>query len=153
MQCSDWSERPLLEEQITYAGIDAWILTRLFDSLIHTSEIGKKGNMELQKSIRSLCKEYQVTLPEPIKNFLVRTDVPEDDVLTMKKMNENEMKDKNKDKAKNEEERDTDREKGKERGISVGAATKTMRSSLPLNAMKVKELNMSKQWTPTGLVL
>ena len=135
-----------------YAGIDAWILTRLFDSLLHTSEIGKKGTVDLLKSIRSLCKEYHVTIPEPVKNFLVRTDVPEDDLLTMRIMNE-EMKHENGEERDADRDRDTEKDGEKEIGDFVGVAKKAMRSSLPLNAMKVKELPMSKQWIPSGLML
>ena len=54
MQCSDWSVRPLSHEQVMYAGMDAWILTQLFDSLLLLSDISMKNDMK--KTVKSLCK-------------------------------------------------------------------------------------------------
>jgi hypothetical protein len=39
-QCSDWSARPLEEPQLIYAGLDAWLLTQLFDSVCFLVETG-----------------------------------------------------------------------------------------------------------------
>lgn len=36
MQCSDWSVRPLSQEQLNYASLDAHVLIRLFDALVNT---------------------------------------------------------------------------------------------------------------------
>jgi hypothetical protein len=36
MQCSDWSARPLSQEQLNYASLDAFVLTQLFDTIVAT---------------------------------------------------------------------------------------------------------------------
>jgi hypothetical protein len=42
MQCSDWSSRPLSKEQLTYASLDAHVLTVLYESLLATLREGRE---------------------------------------------------------------------------------------------------------------
>jgi hypothetical protein len=70
-----------------YAGMDAWILTQLFDSILMTSEIGMKNDMK--NVVRSVAREYHVTLPVPLDHFRVSTDV-RDEIAMAQMKNKNE---------------------------------------------------------------
>jgi hypothetical protein len=114
-----------------YAGLDAWILTQLFDSILMTSEIGMKSDMK--NIVRNLCKEYYVSVPEPLKNFIVSTDIPEERTtpfsVTLDDLNNI----------------------GRKNNAESGGGNDdviVMKKSLPLNAMKMRELNMPKKWEP-----
>ena len=111
-----------------YAGMDAWILTRLFDSIIKQSGI-LNINDAAKKTVKILCKEYSITVPDPVKNFIVSTGVPEErtkNTINSKETNEN----------KNEL---RSNENNNDNSI-------IMQKSLPLNVMKMRELGMPKNW-------
>ena len=111
-----------------YAGIDAWILTRLFDSIIKQSGI-LNINDAGKKTVKSLCKEYSITVPDPVKNFIVSTAVPDErtkNTINSKETNENKNEFRNS-------------ENSNDNMI-------IMQKSLPLNAMKMRELGMPKNW-------
>lgn len=124
----------LQEEQILYAGLDAWILTQLFDSILMTSELSM--NSDIKSVVRSLCKEYYVSVPDPLKNFIVSTDIPEERTTPFSVT----LDDLNKISRKN------NGELGGENDDVI-----VMKKSLPLNAMKMRELNMPKKWEPQRL--
>ena len=110
-----------------YAGIDAWILTRLFDSIIKQSGI-LNINDAGKKTVKSLCKEYSITVPDPVKNFIVSTAVPDErtkNTINSKVTNEN---------------------KNEFRNSENSNDNIIMQKSLPLNAMKMRELGMPKNW-------
>ena len=44
-QISPWHQRPLTEAQMIYAGLDAWALVQLFDSVIRLLKDGTEGNI------------------------------------------------------------------------------------------------------------
>ena len=67
--------------------MDAWILTQLFDSILMTSEIGMKNDMK--SVVRSVAREYHVTLPVPLDHFRVSTDV-RDEIAMAQIKNKNE---------------------------------------------------------------
>lgn len=91
-QCSHWERRPLTEEQLLYAGIDAWSLTLLFDSLCRKLQVASTGAVlvagtdstatkgkrksrghrgsELIEVIRTVTKDYSLALPQPLEDFL-----------------------------------------------------------------------------------
>eukprot|EP01041_Mallomonas_annulata_P008679 gene8679-17918_t len=60
-QCSDWAFRPLDASQLQYAAMDAYLLTKLFDSLyFHTR--WSMTNMSDQ-NLRKICRDYLVQFP------------------------------------------------------------------------------------------
>ena len=150
MQCSDWSVRPLSYEQVMYAGMDAWILTQLFDSLLLLSDISMKNDMK--KTVKSLCKEYTVNIPDPIKNFIVSTAVREDsakfDALFLS--NSIEENDSDIDDINSSNNNNDDNISGSSNNDSevenIIVTEKVMEKSLPLNAMRMKENNMPPIW-------
>lgn len=81
---------------------------------------------DMKNIVRSLCKEYHVTLPDPVKNFIVSTDIPEEHVQHSVSY---------------------DRRLNAPTGPEAVDAI-VMKKSLPLNAMKMRELNMPKKWEP-----
>lgn len=48
MCCSAWHERPLSTEQLTYAAIDAHVLTLLYDELLAGAQV----------DVPALCHDY-----------------------------------------------------------------------------------------------
>ena len=137
-----------------YAGMDAWILTQLFDSLLMTSEIGMKSDMK--SVVRSVARAYNVTLPVPLNHFRVSTDVPDEIAMaeankeTNKKNTKNGMSDKNMKKEEHSKEEDENHKKIENIPIHNDDSDSNdiviMQKSLPLKAMVFKELNMSKKW-------
>ena len=100
-----------------YAGMDAWILTQLIDSILTQSAILNTNN-DMKKVVKSLCREYYLTVPDPIKNFIVSTAVGEERTVNTIMIKDN-----------NDNKNDIITPK-----------------SLPLRAMMMRELNMPKNW-------
>lgn len=87
----------------------------------------------MKNIIRGLCKDYYVSVPDPLKNFIVSTDVPEERTgpfaVTLDDLNKNNRK--------------NSAESGDKNNDVI-----VMKKSLPLNAMKMREMNMPKKWEP-----
>ena len=83
---------------------------------------------DMRKIVKTLCKEYYVDVPEPIKNYIVSTAIPEERTH----LNSILLSDR----------------KEVENSINNNGVENTviMQKSLPLNAMKMKEINMPKSW-------
>ena len=151
--------------------MDAWILTQLFDSILMTSEIGMKSDMK--SVVKSVSREYHVTLPVPLNHFRVSTDVPDEiamaaankktemegkiDVKMMKNLKKKEKRNQDNDGNKNDnffENRNEKNENSDDYNDDNNSNSKSkdndniiiMQKSLPLKAMVFKEINMSKKW-------
>jgi len=59
-QCSDWGIRPLTSEQMHYAALDAYILTRLFDALLSSSSLAAADSSTV---LDPLVADYQIKFP------------------------------------------------------------------------------------------
>ena len=155
-----------------YAGMDAWILTQLFDSILMTSEIGMKSDMK--SIVKSVSREYYVTLPIPLNHFRVSTDVPDEiamaaankkmdvegkiDIKMIKNLKKKEKRNQENDSNKNDnnffENRNEKKENSDDYNVDNNSNSKSkdnddiiiMLKSLPLKAMLFKEINMSKKW-------
>ncbi|KAF8379983.1 hypothetical protein HHK36_027451 [Tetracentron sinense] len=88
LQCSDWSHRPLTEEQKTYAAVDAHCLLEIFT--VFQSKAIKEGS-SLHNSIELHPLNAALGLKEildkpgvlgPISWFLCRNTIPLDDALS-----------------------------------------------------------------------
>lgn len=126
--------------------MDAWILTQLFDSILMTSEISMKN--EMKSVVKSVSREYHVTLPVPLNHFRVSTDIP--DEIAMEAANKkNEMGAKMIKKLKAKEKSDDyndDNNSNSNSSSKNNDDTVIMQKSLPLKAMVFKEINMPKKW-------
>lgn len=60
-QCSNWAYRPLAPFEIEYAALDAYVLTRLFDSLFDS--IPCTNDLAAKKLLRSLSADYAIIFP------------------------------------------------------------------------------------------
>lgn len=60
-QCSNWAYRPLAPFEIDYAALDAFVLTKLFDTLF--DNIPCKSDVAARKMLRSLCTDYTIYFP------------------------------------------------------------------------------------------
>lgn len=99
MQCSDWSQRPLTEEQIQYAALDAFALLQLFDSFnkIHRGNCADRNTAAVD--IFSLCRNYKINIPTTQRpssllspNIMVNEEEMNDEfVITLKSLNMKEM--------------------------------------------------------------
>lgn len=149
--------------------MDAWILTQLFDSILMTSEIGMKNDMK--SVVKSVSREYHVTLPVPLNHFRVSTDVPDEiamaavnkkieregkvDVKMMKNVKKKEKSNKsdnnflennNENNEKSGDCNDNDNNSNSNSNSKNNDDIVIMQKSLPLKAMVFKESNMSKKW-------
>ena len=142
-----------------YAGMDAWILTQLFDSILMTSEIGMKSDMK--SVVRTVSREYHVTLPVPLNHFRVSTDIPDEIAMAeaktqnkidgkmvknIEKKEKRKQKDENNEDNSNHNNSDNAKKDDNECDSNNGSGSVIMQKSLPLKAMVFKEINMSKKW-------
>ena len=166
MQCSPWGTRPLTQQQLLYAGIDAWILTKLFDSLLQetiynelsSTKISTKKDknpkieyidsntkqeqispllIKLFSQLSKCCKIYRMSVPYPIESFLTS-----EEVLRKKKKRQSTNHINIDDKSYRNDEQMRQICSAEDTSI----ADKSPPSYLPLKSMKMNEFNMPKHF-------
>ena len=155
-QISPWHQRPFTEEQMVYAGLDAWALVQLFDAVVRMLKNDYEGNnvcagnsagagadgstitvaTNNKKKRNKLVETVEDSLRKAAKQYYLALPVPYTDFLVLPDIDSE---------IGTEVMVGTDEMVGISGGVDVSEGV-SMKPYLPLRAIRMEEKNMPKHW-------